>query len=52
MNIKDYAPVVSLKAKVDVDELFIVLLVLARIHMMYSDQRLVGGPDAKQSLSV
>ena len=31
MNIKDYAPVVSLKAKVDVDELFILLLVWARI---------------------
>ena len=29
MNIKDYAPVVSLKAKVDVDELFILLLVWA-----------------------
>ena len=31
MNINDYAPVVSVKAKVHVDELFILLLVWARI---------------------
>ena len=38
MNIKDNAPVVSLKAKVDVDELFILLL-----DVFWSK---TGGPDS------
>ena len=51
MNINDYAPVVSLKAEVDVDELFILLFGCDGLESGVFWSK-TGGPDAKQTLSV